>query len=59
MSDARSDDSVAQAERLKADLCSTDVPSLQKAFPQDFDEDDDTNFHIDFLTAATNLRLEL
>mmetsp|Transcript_30378 Transcript_30378/g.34627 ORF Transcript_30378/g.34627 Transcript_30378/m.34627 type:complete len:908 (+) Transcript_30378:178-2901(+) len=43
-------------EKLKADLYNFDTSNLQKAYPQEFEKDDDLNFHIDFLTAATNLR---
>ena len=45
-----------QAEKLKADLYTVDTSNLQPANPQDFEKDDDLNFHIDFLTVATNLR---
>ena len=45
-----------QAEKLKGDLYSFDTSELQPANPQDFEKDDDLNFHIDFLTVATNLR---
>jgi ubiquitin-activating enzyme E1 len=27
-----------------------------KIFPQDFEKDDDTNFHVDFITASSNMR---
>ena len=30
----------------------------KKAFPADFEKDDDSNFHIDFIHAAANLRAE-
>jgi hypothetical protein len=33
-----------------------DVSSLIQAHPHDFEKDDDSNFHIDFLTVATNAR---
>lgn len=49
-------DSAEQTEKLKADLYSVDTSNLQSANPQDFEKDDDLNFHIDFLTVATNLR---
>ena len=45
-----------EIEKLKADLYSFDVSALQPATPQDFEKDDDLNFHIDFLTVSTNLR---
>jgi ubiquitin-activating enzyme E1 len=45
-----------QVEKLKTDLYSVDVSTLQPATAHDFEKDDDSNFHIDFLTIATNLR---
>jgi len=45
-----------QVEKLKADLYNFDTSNLHKAYPQEFEKDDDLNFHIDFLTTATNLR---
>ncbi len=33
-----------------------DVSRLQPATPHDFEKDDDDNFHIDYVTASTNLR---
>jgi hypothetical protein len=33
-----------------------DVSSLISARPHDFEKDDDSNFHVDFLTVATNAR---
>merc|ERR1712232_702297 len=49
-------DEGAQVEKLKADLYKVDTSSLPSARPQEFEKDDDLNFHIDFLTCATNLR---
>lgn len=43
-------------EKLKAELYKIDPTKLRAAAPQEFEKDDDLNFHIDFLTAATNLR---
>jgi len=43
-------------EKLKGDLYKVDASKLQPAKPQEFEKDDDLNFHIDFLTVATNLR---
>jgi len=43
-------------ETLKAELYKTDTSKLQPAQPAEFEKDDDLNFHIDFLTVATNLR---
>mmetsp|Transcript_13626 Transcript_13626/g.29505 ORF Transcript_13626/g.29505 Transcript_13626/m.29505 type:complete len:1269 (+) Transcript_13626:53-3859(+) len=43
-------------EKLKGELYKIDSSILQPAQPQEFEKDDDLNFHIDFLTAATNMR---
>mmetsp|Transcript_3005 Transcript_3005/g.6757 ORF Transcript_3005/g.6757 Transcript_3005/m.6757 type:complete len:1300 (+) Transcript_3005:21-3920(+) len=51
-----SGDSGERIEKLKSHLYNVDTSNLQKANPQDFEKDDDLNFHIDFLTVATNLR---
>lgn len=49
-------DAAADAEKLKAELYNVDAAKLKHAFPHDFEKDDDSNFHVDFLTVATNLR---
>ncbi len=41
---------------LRAALHQVDTRELQLAHPQSFEKDDDDNFHIDYLTIATNLR---
>ena len=41
---------------LRAALNQVDTRGLQLAHPQSFEKDDDDNFHIDYLTIATNLR---
>eukprot|EP00421_Protoceratium_reticulatum_P041227 CAMPEP_0168451102 /NCGR_PEP_ID=MMETSP0228-20121227/48465_1 /TAXON_ID=133427 /ORGANISM="Protoceratium reticulatum, Strain CCCM 535 (=CCMP 1889)" /LENGTH=1211 /DNA_ID=CAMNT_0008465713 /DNA_START=29 /DNA_END=3664 /DNA_ORIENTATION=+ len=46
----------AAIEALKGELMGVDVKSLQPCEVHDFEKDDDTNFHIDFLTISTNLR---
>jgi Ubiquitin-activating enzyme active site/ThiF family len=51
-----SGDASVEAEKLKAELYNVDPSSLKQAYPHDFEKDDDTNFHIDFLTVSTNLR---
>lgn len=43
-------------DSLKKLLQSINVSTLIEAKPHDFEKDDDSNFHIDYLTAATNLR---
>jgi ubiquitin-activating enzyme E1 len=49
-------DASAEAEKLKAELYNVDPSTLPPAYAHDFEKDDDSNFHIDFLTVATNLR---
>jgi len=49
-------DKETNAEKIKADLYNVDTSSLLPARPHDFEKDDDSNYHVDFLTAATNLR---
>ncbi|KAM7222764.1 hypothetical protein V8F06_001951 [Rhypophila decipiens] len=51
-------DDTAELERLTAAL--PDPKSLAgfKLTPVEFEKDDDTNYHIDFITAASNLRAE-
>lgn len=46
----------AAIEALKAELGTATVAGLQPCQAHDFEKDDDTNFHIDFLTVGTNLR---
>merc|ERR1711972_487790 len=41
---------------MKGDLYSFDGSKLKPCQVHDFEKDDDENFHIDFLTIATNLR---
>mmetsp|Transcript_33227 Transcript_33227/g.61177 ORF Transcript_33227/g.61177 Transcript_33227/m.61177 type:complete len:1298 (+) Transcript_33227:96-3989(+) len=43
-------------EKLKGELYKIDSSKLQPAQPAEFEKDDDLNFHIDFLTTATNMR---
>lgn len=58
------DDGLASAEKelegLLAQIArigeSTGVASQERFEPADFEKDDDDNFHIDFVTACTNLR---
>ena len=49
-------DEAEQAHKLRTELSSVDVVALQQATAHEFEKDDDSNFHIDFLTIATNLR---
>lgn len=41
---------------LKGELHGVDTSTLLPCDPHDFEKDDDTNYHIDFLTTATNMR---
>ncbi|OMH84577.1 Ubiquitin-activating enzyme E1 1 [Zancudomyces culisetae] len=43
-------------DALIASLPSTELFASFRMAPADFEKDDDTNFHIDFVTAASNLR---
>lgn len=43
-------------DALKGELYKIDASKLRKAVPQEFEKDDDLNYHIDFLTTSTNLR---
>mmetsp|Transcript_11472 Transcript_11472/g.12589 ORF Transcript_11472/g.12589 Transcript_11472/m.12589 type:complete len:1077 (+) Transcript_11472:2-3232(+) len=49
------DDEVVLEELTKS-LAKIDISSMKKLVPADFEKDDDTNFHIDFITAASNMR---
>ena len=42
--------------KLEGDLYGIDPSGMIRAHPHDFEKDDDDNFHIDFLTIASNLR---
>ncbi|CAJ0951874.1 unnamed protein product [Ranitomeya imitator] len=53
---ASMDDS--RLEELKQSLPTPESLSSFKMFPIDFEKDDDTNFHMDFIVAASNLRAE-
>lgn len=39
-------------------LPGTEARKLLRLVPVEFEKDDDTNFHLDFITAASNLRAE-
>uniref|UniRef100_V9KCN4 E1 ubiquitin-activating enzyme n=1 Tax=Callorhinchus milii TaxID=7868 RepID=V9KCN4_CALMI len=55
-SNASVDDS--RLEELKTTLPSLEQLCTFKMFPIEFEKDDDTNFHMDFIVAASNLRAE-
>jgi len=46
----------ASVSEMHMRLRSIDTDALQQCQVHEFEKDDDSNFHIDFLTAATNLR---
>mmetsp|Transcript_73462 Transcript_73462/g.198656 ORF Transcript_73462/g.198656 Transcript_73462/m.198656 type:complete len:1053 (-) Transcript_73462:152-3310(-) len=46
----------AAIEKLKGELYGVDPSGLQELQVHDFEKDDDTNFHVDFLTVGTNMR---
>jgi len=46
----------AAVAKLKEELSNVDLAALQEAQAHDFEKDDDSNFHVDYLTIATNLR---
>uniref|UniRef100_A0A8C2JBG7 Ubiquitin-like modifier activating enzyme 1 n=1 Tax=Cyprinus carpio TaxID=7962 RepID=A0A8C2JBG7_CYPCA len=48
----------SRLEELKTLLPSTEATSQYKLCPIEFEKDDDTNFHMDFIVAASNLRAE-
>ncbi|XP_076839659.1 ubiquitin-like modifier-activating enzyme 1 isoform X2 [Brachyhypopomus gauderio] len=48
----------SRLEDLKNILPSPEAPSKYKLCPIDFEKDDDTNFHMDFIVAASNSRAE-
>ncbi|KAF6091725.1 ubiquitin like modifier activating enzyme 1 [Phyllostomus discolor] len=48
----------SRLEELKATLPSPEKLPGFKMYPIDFEKDDDTNFHMDFIVAASNLRAE-
>uniref|UniRef100_A0A7S4R506 Ubiquitin-activating enzyme E1 C-terminal domain-containing protein n=1 Tax=Ditylum brightwellii TaxID=49249 RepID=A0A7S4R506_9STRA len=54
--EAAAEEGSDDSEELKRDLYAVDVSKLIPAIPHDFEKDDDANFHIDYLTSATNLR---
>ncbi|XP_067835670.1 ubiquitin-like modifier-activating enzyme 1 isoform X1 [Heptranchias perlo] len=55
-SNASVDDS--RLEELKTTLPSLEALSTFRMYPIEFEKDDDTNFHMDFIVAASNLRAE-
>nr|POE72171.1 ubiquitin-activating enzyme e1 1 [Quercus suber] len=51
-------DDDAQLEAIAKSLPQPKTLGGQRLVPVEFEKDDDTNFHIDFITAASNLRAE-
>jgi ubiquitin-activating enzyme E1 len=54
--EAISQDDYKEIESLTKYLSGVDVKKYGKIFPVDFEKDDDSNHHIDWITAATNMR---
>ncbi|TSM36135.1 Ubiquitin-like modifier-activating enzyme 1 [Bagarius yarrelli] len=55
----RNDEDQAKLDELKQKLSSLQQASQQcRMFPLEFEKDDDSNFHMDFIVAASNLRAE-
>lgn len=48
----------AMLEQLKVKLARLNTKSIHKLSPIDFEKDDDTNHHMEFITAASNLRAD-
>ncbi|XP_008284378.1 ubiquitin-like modifier-activating enzyme 1 [Stegastes partitus] len=48
----------ARLEDLKGKLAVSSLKSSTQLHPVDFEKDDDTNFHMDYIVAASNLRAE-
>ncbi|XP_062853593.1 ubiquitin-like modifier-activating enzyme 1 isoform X2 [Trichomycterus rosablanca] len=52
-------DDKAELDELKQKLSNLQLPSQNcRMFPTEFEKDDDSNFHMDFIVAASNLRAE-
>ena len=58
LSEGDNDDDGASEDddKLKGELYKVDTSKLQPAQPQEFEKDEDDNFHVDFLTVSTNMR---
>ncbi|CAK5051657.1 unnamed protein product [Meloidogyne enterolobii] len=52
------DDSEKLLDSLNMNLARLKIDNIRRLTPIDFEKDDDTNHHIDFITAASNLRAE-
>ncbi|KAM8914743.1 ubiquitin-like modifier-activating enzyme 1 [Spinachia spinachia] len=57
--DGQDDAKKAELEEWKGKLASSSLESSSlQMYPIDFEKDDDTNFHMDYIVAASNLRAE-
>ncbi|KAK3557113.1 hypothetical protein QTP70_024648 [Hemibagrus guttatus] len=57
--EGRDDEDQAKLDELKQKLSSVQIAGQQcRMFPLEFEKDDDSNFHMDFIVAASNLRAE-
>mmetsp|Transcript_1133 Transcript_1133/g.1581 ORF Transcript_1133/g.1581 Transcript_1133/m.1581 type:complete len:1190 (-) Transcript_1133:306-3875(-) len=51
-----SSDDYEEIENMRKEIQKLDVDKLVKLFPAEFEKDDDTNHHVDWITIASNLR---
>ncbi|XP_072308563.1 ubiquitin-like modifier-activating enzyme 1 isoform X2 [Eucyclogobius newberryi] len=59
MENEKENEEAEKLKELKQKLSSLSLKTLMiEMFPVDFEKDDDTNFHMDYITAASNLRAE-
>lgn len=56
--EAAPEDADERLTTLKLKLAKLNIRKIQKLNPIDFEKDDDTNHHMEFITAASNLRAE-
>ncbi|XP_058260101.1 ubiquitin-like modifier-activating enzyme 1 isoform X1 [Hemibagrus wyckioides] len=57
--EGRNDEDQAKLDELKQKLSSLQIAGQKcRMFPLEFEKDDDSNFHMDFIVAASNLRAE-
>jgi len=54
--EVKDEDDEEKIANLLEELRALDTSSFKKLEPADFEKDDDTNFHIDFITSCSNMR---
>ncbi|GAB5362779.1 hypothetical protein AAMO2058_000827900 [Amorphochlora amoebiformis] len=55
-SKAVSSDEYEEIEKMRAEVKTIDTSKLVQIFPAEFEKDDDTNHHVDWITSSSNLR---